>query len=158
MKSTAILAASLAAVIAQSAGAQWVVDGHLAFANPGEQVVVGISFDYTQGCHEAQLIVFGNADITTLGLIVDETNYGSVDAYDAGNGLMMATAGPGALRGLKYGKRAGVITDQGSLVVGLEGSAAALNAAYAGCLAEVDRSIAEMLKPLQPSPVGAVRF
>lgn len=165
MNTTRTMIAAAIALAAANANAEWVASGHVAIANQNAPVVVGITFDYSQNCDAAQLLVYGNAEVTVMGLVVDGTNYGSVEAYDAGDGLMMASAGPAALRAIKHGTTAAVLTDQGTLVLSLDGSAAAMNAAYVGCLAEANEAIEHILRPLgrsvppmQPDASDSVSF
>lgn len=160
MKKTALATALILA--ASAAQAEWVANGIVAVGNPGSPVLVGVSFDYTESCNVAHLFVLGNRDIERIGLVVDGASHGSAEAVDVDDGFVVVVAGPSALRAIKYGGTAGVVTDQGSLIVDLEGSAAALDAAYAGCLLEMDKAVSRILKPLEPSalnvPAGSVNF
>lgn len=141
----------LAAMVASPASAQWISDGPIAVANPGAPVLVGVSFDYARACDQAHLVVYGNDDVSVMGLAVDGTSYGVVEAYRSADRMMVATLGQAALRAIKSGNTAGVSTDQGMVVVSLKGSSSALNAAYAGCMREVDAAIADFMKPIQPT-------
>jgi len=150
MNKTAIAAAIMLAATTAQAN-HWTTSGHVARANAGAPVVFGVTFDYSRNCDEAQLILYGNAEVTAMGLVVDGQNYGAVETFDAGDSLMVVVAGPAALKAIKDGRTAAVVTDQGTLSVGLSGSAAALNAAYAGCLAIIAEAEARAVRPLMPS-------
>lgn len=157
------IAAALALAIAGPASAQWIADGSLAIANPGNPVMTGITFEEADSCDTASLFILGNNDIRTISLVVDGKDYGTAEATLFADVAMVVTAGRDALRAIKYGSRAVVITDQGMLTVSLSGSSDAMNAAYAGCMSNVEAAVAEYLKPLKPSarpsePTGFVTF
>jgi hypothetical protein len=157
------LAAALAIALAGPVSAQWIAEGSLAIANPGQPVQVGITFDEGETCDRASLFIIGNQDVRAIGLIVDGTSYGSAEAANFSDVAMTVMAGPNALRALKHGTSAAVITDQGMLNISLRGSSAAMNAAYSGCLRNVEKAVADYIKPLKPSarpiePAGSVTF
>ena len=160
MKKTALATALILA--ASATQAEWIASGIVAIANPGAPVSVGIAFDTTEQCDVAHLVIYGNADIAAMGLMVDGQSYGAVGSVEVAPGMMIAVAGPAALRAIKTGETAAVVTDQGTLAVSLAGSSAALNAAYAACMAEVAQSSAQIFRPLMPSgsnaPAGSVNF
>jgi hypothetical protein len=141
----------LALLAASATHAQWVADGLVAVANPGNPVLVGVSFDASEDCDVAHLWVAGNEDLSAIGLTVDGTGYGAAEVVEIGNGVMIVEAGYDALAAIKNGSSGTVITDQGSLTFSLKGSSAALNSAYSACLDKVRARYDALLKPLQPS-------
>lgn len=146
--------AAIAIAVTLAAGpasADWIAQNSLAIANPGDPVLTGITFEEGDTCDSASLFILGNKDVRAISLVVDGTAYGTAEATLYGDVAMIVTAGPGALRAIKSGTQAAVITDQGSIYINLSGSAAAMNSAYAACMRNVRESVSEYLRPIQPS-------
>jgi hypothetical protein len=148
------LFAALALATTTPASAQWQSLDYMAFANPGEPVVVGIAFNPGMGCHVADLFIIGNENILAAGVVVDSDIFPTVAARNPLDDLIMMTLSAPALSALKTGQNAAVVTDQGTIMLTLRGSTAAINSAYAGCMAQTNPT----LRPLLPSNSRTVTF
>ena len=152
------IALALAATGANAFGNTWENIDEFAYANLGDQVVVGISYETSENCDKAGLFVIGNADVSTIGLVVDSINFGVVEAYTTQTDVKLATLDYRALSALKAGKQMAVVTDQGTVYVSLRGSTRAINQNLAVCRRMLDEAVADVLKPIQPTRQSAGHF
>lgn len=114
---------------------EWAWEDNNAFTQFEHGIVVVIMF-VLPSCDKAALIVVNNSKITKIGLDVDGETWEAVNANKTTNGSWIPL-GASALKHLKHGRNAALITDMGYLTMGLNGSATAINHAQANCEAMV---------------------
>jgi hypothetical protein len=112
-------------------------------------IAVFVDFPPFAKCDDAILGIIGNEDIERMGMVVDEKVFALTETTNVDR-IAMVTLSDGALRSLKNGRKAFIVTEQGSLPIDLTGSSAAINKAYQGCLDALSPEPA--VKILQPSP------
>lgn len=154
MYARATTIAVIAALTAASAAnaAPWTTEGMLARApSDASGVSVGIFLHPSEQCATYNLVVAGRTDITQIGLVVDGASLGHSEATRIGglNVVGVSVSGVG-IQAIKAGDSAVVITDQGSVTIGLQGSTRAIASAHAACMDALAAKLADYLKPLEP--------
>ena len=110
----------------------WTWDDTLAYTKFRHGISIGVLFISPSPCDRAALIVAGNNKIEKIGLAVDGKTWEFADARTNEHGSYIEL-NKSALKALKSGNNAAVITDRGLIPMDLAGSARAINEAWRQC-------------------------
>lgn len=115
--------------------------------SPGIFVAVTF-FSDDDTCDKAGLIVTGRGDITDMALNVDGDLWAGGVSGNIVNveGMTLLPLSSGALRSIKNGQGAVLVTDKGSVYFDLKGSSRALMDAYAHCLVTQSATLRPMVQ------------
>ena len=156
MHKIAIALVLAAASFAASADSRyWGASENVATTSFNSGIDLLVVFMPETGCNDAVFAIAGNNAISELAVNIDGEIYtGSLDASNRLSRGVGFVASDSFLYALKSGYEAYLVTDQGSLGMTLNGSAAAINSAWRYCEATVNATYNRTLRAnIAPSPI-----
>ena len=119
----------------------WTDSGYIATAEPSPHgIYLDVYYSPDDGCDVARMGIVGNPDIAIVVLGVDDELIGNAESTYLDENVAVFMLSDLAVRKLKAGKVAVIITDQGRMVVSLEGSRLAIDRARIACQRDLKES------------------